>query len=101
MTIAEKAKKISIGISRCDLLKFELETLKEFKCLSFDLADKIRDYYQHEIECIEKNGAANPTIEISREYMNMLKPFVKNRDIIILEAEKGLLPTGLKDAHKD
>ena len=67
-----------IGMSKLDLLKAELETLEDFKCLGITLADRIKNYYENEIERIEQFGAENPMVEVDEAYMHRLKRF--NRD---------------------
>lgn len=50
-------------MKRLEKLKQERETIRGMKCLSFDLIDKCTEYYDHEIECIEKYGSSNPEIK--------------------------------------
>lgn len=45
---------------RLDVLKKELETIKSLHCLAFNVKEEAVEYYNHEIECIEKFGSANP-----------------------------------------
>ena len=47
-------------MTRLKRLKIEREKLKDMKLLSFGLKDKCMEWYDHEIECIEKWGADNP-----------------------------------------
>lgn len=46
--------------TRLETLRKELNTIENMRCLSFDLIEKCKDYYVHEIECIEKYGSPNP-----------------------------------------
>lgn len=50
----------SMKNTRLDVLKQELAIIKGLKCLSFSNRDACVEYYEHEIECIEKWGAPNP-----------------------------------------
>ena len=50
-------------MTRLDLLKKQLETVKKLTCISFDLKEKVIKYYEHEIECIEEYGGYNPEVE--------------------------------------
>ena len=47
-------------MKRLDLLKAELAVVKNLHCLAFNIKEQAEDYYNHEIECIEKYGSANP-----------------------------------------
>ena len=47
-------------MKRLDLLKAELEVVKNLDCLALNIKEQAVDYYNHEIECIEKYGSANP-----------------------------------------
>lgn len=49
-----------MGNTRLDVLKQELAIIKGLKCLNFNNRDACIEYYEHEIECIEKWGAPNP-----------------------------------------
>jgi hypothetical protein len=51
----------TVEYTRLDKLKEEKEQINNMKCLSFDLIEKCNEWYDHEIECIEKYGSANPT----------------------------------------
>lgn len=48
---------------RLDLLKKELEIVKNMNCLALNIKEQAVDYYNHEIDCIEKYGSANPGYE--------------------------------------
>lgn len=50
-------------MTRLETLKKELETINSFRTMSFDLKDQCTDYYQREIDAIEKYGASNPEYE--------------------------------------
>lgn len=50
-------------MDRLTMLKTELAQIKGFHVLSYDLLDKCIEYYEHEIECIEKYGSPNPVYE--------------------------------------
>ena len=41
-------------MSRLEILKQEREQISQMQCLSFDLMEKCREWYDHEIECIEE-----------------------------------------------
>lgn len=45
---------------RLDLLKKELKIIKELDCLALNIKEQAEEYYNHEIECIEKYGSPNP-----------------------------------------
>jgi hypothetical protein len=47
-------------VKRLDLLKKELEIVKNMDCLALNIKEQAIDYYNHEIDCIEKYGSANP-----------------------------------------
>ena len=49
-------------MKRLDELKRELKLIQELPCLSFNLVEQCVNYYEHEIECIEQWGSANPDI---------------------------------------
>ena len=49
-------------MKRLDELKRELELIQNLPCLAFNLKDACKDYYEHEIECIEKWNSPNPEI---------------------------------------
>lgn len=51
---------MAITVTRLDLLKFEREQIQNLQCLRLDVKDKALEHYDHEIECIEKYGSANP-----------------------------------------
>ena len=50
-------------MSRLELLKQEREQILQMECLSYDLMRKCREWYDHEIECIEEYGSENPEIK--------------------------------------
>lgn len=50
-------------MTRLETLKQEKEEIMRMHCLSFGLKDKCAEWYDHEIECIEKYGSANPEYE--------------------------------------
>lgn len=39
---------------RLETLKAELAQIKKMRCLSFGLKEKCAEWYEHEIECIER-----------------------------------------------
>ncbi len=47
--------------TRLERLKRERKTIESLSCLSFNLVEQCRDYYDHEIKCIEEYGSPNPT----------------------------------------
>ena len=47
-------------MSRLEILKQEREQISQMRCLSFDLMEKCREWYDNEIEAIEKYNAPNP-----------------------------------------
>ena len=47
-------------MTRLELLKKEVETIKELQTLSFDIKARALDYYAHEIMVIETYHAPNP-----------------------------------------
>lgn len=47
-------------MSRLEILKQEREQISQMSCLSFDLMEKCREWYDNEIEAIEKYNAPNP-----------------------------------------
>ena len=47
-------------MDRLTLLKQELSQIKGLRVLSYNLINKAIEWYEHEIECIEKYGAENP-----------------------------------------
>lgn len=51
-------------MTRLEKLKEERETIRNMRCLSFDLIDECTKYYDHEIKCIEEYGSDNPEIKI-------------------------------------
>ena len=50
-------------MTRLELLKQEQETVRNLRCLSFDLKDQALFHYQVEIDAIEVYGAPNQEIE--------------------------------------
>ena len=50
-------------MTRLDVLKAEKKVINNLMCLSFNLKEKCEDYYNHEIECIEKYGSDNPVYD--------------------------------------
>lgn len=55
-------------MTRLDYLKKELETIKSLQCLAFNVKKQAVDYYNHEIECIEVYGSANPEYDKHKFY---------------------------------
>lgn len=53
----------SKNMRRLEKLKQERETVRNLKCLSFDLIDECTKYYDHEIQCIEEYGSDNPEVK--------------------------------------
>lgn len=53
-------------MTRLDLLKQEIETVKELRCLSFGIKDEVVAHYEREITAIEKWGASNPEYELKK-----------------------------------
>lgn len=51
----------TISYTRLDKLKEEKEQINKMECISFDLIEKCNEWYDREIEAIEKYGSANPT----------------------------------------
>ena len=49
-------------MTRLDVLKLELEIAKKFKCLNFADKERVIEWYEREIECIEKYGSPNPKV---------------------------------------
>jgi hypothetical protein len=47
-------------MKRLDVLRKELNIIENLQCLSYNLIEQCREYYQHEIECIEKYDSPNP-----------------------------------------
>ena len=45
---------------RLEKLKKELSQIKTMDCLAFNIKEQAEQYYNHEIECIEKFGSSNP-----------------------------------------
>lgn len=43
-------------MTRLEMLKSELNQLKEFSCISFNLRSELIRYYEHEIVCEEENN---------------------------------------------
>lgn len=54
-------------ISRLEVLKKELEIVKNFKCLSYSLAEDVIGWYSREISAIENFGSINPIYETEDE----------------------------------
>lgn len=52
-------------VTRLDELKAELAVIEKFPCLSYDCKEKCREWYKHEIDCIETWGSPNPEMEIN------------------------------------
>lgn len=46
-------------MKRLDELRRELNIIENFPCLSYECIEHCREYYEHEIEAIEKYGAPN------------------------------------------
>lgn len=42
-------------MSRLEILKQEREQISQMRCLSFDLMEKCKEWYDNEIECIEES----------------------------------------------
>jgi hypothetical protein len=51
-------------MTRLDLLKQEREVVKGLKTLSFGLKEKCMEWYDNEIECIEKYHSLNPEVDL-------------------------------------
>ena len=67
-------------MKRLDILKKELEEIKNLRCLSYNLIDKATEWYEHEIECIEKYGSANPDYpDTEEEYIKIPRGSLKYR----------------------
>ncbi len=49
-------------MKRLELLKKEREAIINMRTLSYDLMEKCREWYDHEIDCIEKWGSDNPEV---------------------------------------
>lgn len=47
-------------MTRLELLKEELQIIKNLHCLSYQLRENVEKWYVHEIECIEKWHSENP-----------------------------------------
>ena len=47
-------------MKRLEKLKAELEIVKSLRCLSLNLMEECKKYYEHEIKCIEDYGSDNP-----------------------------------------
>ena len=62
-------------MDRLTTLKLELELIKNLRCLSYNLLDKVIEYYEHEIECIEKYNSENREYEMP-EYMKSFKELI-------------------------
>ena len=52
-------------LNRLEKLKQEWQTVRDLKCLSFELKDKVLRYYDTEIRAIELYGLNNPEGGIS------------------------------------
>ena len=46
-------------MDRLTIFKNELEIVKNLRCLSFSLKEKVIEHYEHEIRCIEEYGCDN------------------------------------------
>lgn len=66
LVITKKGKKMG-KISRLEVLKKELEIVKNFKCLSYSLAEDVIGWYSREISSIENFGSINPIYETEEE----------------------------------
>ena len=62
-------------MDRLTTLKLELELIKNLRCLSYNLLDKVIEYYEHEIECIEKYNSENSEYDMP-EYMKSFKELI-------------------------
>lgn len=68
-------------VKRLDLLKKELEIVKNMDCLALNIKEQAIDYYNHEIDCIEKYGSANPEYNDNcpkRKFYNIDLKAIKN-----------------------
>lgn len=53
-------------MTRLEMLRKERAAIKDMRCLAYGLMDKCIEWYDHEIECIEKWGAENREVEDER-----------------------------------
>ena len=67
-------------MDRLTTLKLELELIKNLRCLSYDLLDKCIEWYEHEIECIEKYNSENREYDMP-EYMKSFKELIDSFSI--------------------
>lgn len=51
-------------VTRLEELKAELAVIEALPCLSYDCKEKCREWYNHEIECIEVWNSSNPEMEV-------------------------------------
>lgn len=51
-------------ITRLEELKRELAIINSMPCLALNIIEQAREYYKHEIECIEIYNSANPEMEV-------------------------------------
>lgn len=58
-------REVQMKTTRLDELKKEREQIKGMHCLAFKLIDKCLDWYDSEIDAIEKWGSPNEEFEIS------------------------------------
>lgn len=49
-------------MTRLEELKRELHIIENFPCLSFNCLEQCREWYQHEIDCIQLYHSPNPEI---------------------------------------
>lgn len=67
-------------MDRLTLLKNELDQIKGLRVLSYNLVNKAIEWYEHEIEYIEKYGAENPDYpDESEEYIRIPRKSLKYR----------------------
>lgn len=57
-------------MTRLDLLRKELAIVSNLQLMAFDVKEKAVEYYNHEIECIEVHGSANPVYS-DRKFHNI------------------------------
>ena len=62
-------------MDRLTTLKLELELIKNLRCLNYNLLDKVIEYYEHEIEFIEKYNSENREYDMP-EYMKSFKELI-------------------------
>ena len=74
-------------MDRLTTLKLELELIKNLRCLSYDLLDKCIEWYEHEIECIEKYNSENREYEMP-EYMKSFKELIDTFPTSVKVGEK-------------